>query len=269
MNAGDGQPLTGVDVMVTRPAHQAQPLFDALVARGAAVTRFPVIAIGPAPDPDALDQALDRLPDTDLVVFVSPNAVDALFRRLSERGQAWPAGAEVATVGHGTARALAAWNVSATVVPSRGYDSEALLAEPALRHVSGRHAMLVRGNGGRELLRETLEQRGATVQVLAAYSRGLPDVDPTELDRLWAGNGLQVAVVTSGNALENLITLAGEHRRRRLLGTGLVVISERVAARASGLGFCNGIVTADGPDGEALAEGVERWVAGKRRQANP
>ncbi|MFV8834957.1 uroporphyrinogen-III synthase [Aquisalimonas sp.] len=267
MTAGD-QPLVGVGVLVTRPAHQAGPLCDALAARGAAVTRFPVIAIGAAPDPQALDRGLDRLDCADLVIFVSPNAVDALFRRLAERGQPWPAGVAVATVGRGTARALAARDVAATVVPADGYDSEALLAQPPLRHVRGQRAMLVRGDGGRELLRETLEQRGATVEVLSAYRRELPDVDPAELDRAWARSALDVAVVTSGNALENLVMLAGEQRRSRLLGTGLVVISERVAARASGLGFCNGIVTAEGPDTDALAAGVERWVAGKRRQAN-
>ncbi|SEP01319.1 uroporphyrinogen-III synthase [Aquisalimonas asiatica] len=262
------QPLAGVGVLVTRPAHQAEPLCDALAARGAVVTRFPVIAIGAAPDPRALDRGLDRLGDADLVIFVSPNAVDALFRRLNERRLSWPDGVRVATVGRGTARALAARDVTATVVPADGYDSEALLAHPALRHVRGQHAMLVRGDGGRELLRETLERRGATVDVLAAYSRGLPDVDPAVLDQAWARGALDVAVVTSGNALENLVRLAGAPRRSRLFGTGLVVISERVAARASGLGFCNGIVTADGPDSDALAAAVERWVAGKGRQAN-
>lgn len=263
------EPLRGLGVLVTRPAHQAEPLCRALEAREARVIRFPTLAIAPPPDSAALESGIERLAAMDWIVFVSPNAARSLLDRLAARGEAWPDGVKVATVGAGTAAELEARGVAVDCVPSTGSDSEALLDEPALRHVSGQRAMLVRGETGREALRTTLAQRGAAVEVLSAYRRVCPDSDPAVLDRGWARGALDVAVVTSSEALDNLLGLAGPTRRQRLLATGLVVMSERVASRASGLGFAGGIVVANGTGTDALTEAVARWAAENRRQNNP
>ena len=264
MPPGDGE-LAGVGVLVTRPAHQAEPLCDELERRGASVTRFPVLAIGPPEDAAARDQGIRRLPGMDWVIFVSPNAVHALLDRLEEMGLGWPGGVRTAGVGAGTAAALEERGLHMDCVPKTGFDSESLLAQPAFRHMAGRRAMLVRGDGGREILRQTLEKRGAEVHVVAAYRRMRPATDPAILDTAWAAGAMDVAVVTSGAALENLLTLACPERRERLLGTGLVVISQRVAAQASGLGFANGIVATEGTSAEAMSDAVARWVNENRR----
>ena len=268
MSAGDGE-LAGVGVLVTRPAHQAEPLCAELERRGATVTRFPVLAIGPPEDPAARDQGIQRLAVMDWVIFVSPNAVHALLGRLHELGCAWPTGVRTAGVGAGTAAALDEWGLHVDCLPDTGVDSESLLAQPAFRQMTGRRTMLVRGDGGREILRQTLETRGAEVDVVTAYRRLRPATDPAVLDAAWAGGALDVAVVTSSTALDNLLTLAGPRRRERLLATGLVVISERVAARASGLGFANGIVAIEGTSAAAMSDAVARWANENRRQANP
>ncbi|WP_290651261.1 uroporphyrinogen-III synthase [Aquisalimonas sp.] len=256
-------------MLVTRPVHQAAPLCEALECQGAAVTRFPVIAIRPPLDEQALDRGVKRLHGADVAIFVSPNAVEALLDRLAQRGIPWPEEVRVAAVGRGTQRALEQRGVGVDTVPDSGFDSESLLSQPALQHVCGQHAMLVRGDGGRDVLRATLEHRGATVEILAAYRRALPELDPDILDEAWANGRLDVAVITSATALEHLMRLVGPTRQDRLLATGLVVISERVAEQASGLGFHNGIVIAAGPSTEALTDGVVRWVASNRRQDNP
>lgn len=261
--------LAGIGVVVTRPAHQAEPLCRALEARGASVIRLPLLAIAPPPDPVARDQAIDRLASMDWAVFVSPNAVDALLDRLDELGRAWPAGVRTAAVGAGTAAALEARGVPVASVPPGGFDSEALLAQPDFQHMNGRHAMLVRGEGGRELLRSTLEARGGRVETLTAYRRVRPAADPVALERAWVRGEADVAVVTSGEALDNLLVMAGPECREAVLDTGIVVLSDRVAGKASGLGFRNGIVVATGTSTEALAAAVERWATRNRRQDNP
>ncbi len=263
--AGPTGELADTGVLVTRPAHQAEPLCQELEQRGATVIRFPVLAIAPPPDPEALERDIRALPGMDWVVFVSPNAVHALLDRMRALGIPWPDGVRTATVGAGTAATLAERGLTVDCVPATGFDSEALLAEPAFGQMGGRRVMLVRGDGGRELLRETLQSRGATVHVVTAYRRVCPDSDPTVLDAAWRDGRLDVAVVTSGEALDNLMALAGPERRQRLLVTGLVVIGERVAAKASGLGFGNGIVTTGGTDATALSDAVARWVNENRR----
>lgn len=268
MPRGDGE-LAGVGVLVTRPAHQAEPLCAELERRGGTVTRFPVLAIGPPEDAAARDQGIRRLPGMDWVIFVSPNAVHALLDRLEEMDGDWPAGVRTAGVGAGTAAALEERGLHVDCVPDTGFDSESLLAQAEFLQMAGQRAMLVRGDGGREVLREALEKRGAEVHVVAAYRRMRPATDPAILDTAWAAGALDVAVVTSSAALDNLLTLAGPRRRERLLATGLVVISERVAAQASGLGFANGIVATEGTSAVAMSDAVARWANENRRQANP
>ncbi|WP_275576186.1 uroporphyrinogen-III synthase [Aquitalea magnusonii] len=61
--------------------------------------------------------------------------------------------------------------------PTAGSDSEALLALPQLADVAGQHWLIVRGQGGRALLADTLCARGAQVSLAEVYQRvdGRPD----------------------------------------------------------------------------------------------
>ncbi|MFO7859163.1 MAG: uroporphyrinogen-III synthase, partial [Ectothiorhodospiraceae bacterium] len=256
-------------VVVTRPAHQAEPLCRALTALGARVTRFPTIAIAPPADGQALTPALQRLDGAAWAVFVSPNAVHALMRRLHEHGLSWPPGLQTAAVGPGTAAALREHGVSVTCVPASGADAAALLAEPGFQPAAGERVVLVKGEGGRAVLGEGLAARGIDGTELAVYRRVKPDTDPAVLDAARSGGALDVAVVTSVEALENLVAMAGPDRRGYVVDMGLVAMSRRVADRGSELGFGDGIVIPSGTGPQALAEAVTRWAADNRRTNKP
>ncbi|ROR34395.1 uroporphyrinogen-III synthase [Inmirania thermothiophila] len=224
--------LGGAGVLVTRPAHQAEGLCRLIEAAGGQALRYPVIAIEPLPDDGLL---AERLRGADLAVFVSANAVREARARLGA-GFRRPPGLRVAAVGEATARALAEAGLAADVVPAQGADSEALLAEPALQDVAGRRVLVVRGEGGRELLAETLRRRGAEVAHVALYRRVRPPLGPEPLLRWRRAGLLDVALATSVEALENLAAMAGEvlpHLQQR----PLVAVSGRVVQRARALGF--------------------------------
>lgn len=261
--------LAGVGVLVTRPAHQAEPLCRALTALGARVTRFPTIAIASPADPDALKPNLQRLDGAAWAVFVSPNAVHALMSRLREQGQDWPPGIRTAAVGPGTAAALREHGAAVTCVPASGADAETLLAEPGFQPAPGERVAVVKGEGGRAVLGQGLAARGIDVVELAVYRRMMPDTDPAVLDAARAGGTLDVAVVTSVEALENLVAMAGPGRRAYVVGMGLVAMSRRVADRGTELGFGNGIVIPSGTGPQALAEAVTRWAVDNRRTSKP
>jgi uroporphyrinogen-III synthase len=219
-------------VLVTRPAHQADDLCRQIQAVGGRPLRFPAIAIEPT-----LSQKAKALltQHWDLIYFVSPNAVSQAQALLSSEGLGLRA-TRVAAVGAGTARALKAAGRPPDLVPNGRYESEEVLAMPALAHLDGQRALIVRGEGGRMLMAQTLAQRGATVSIAEVYRRLRPKVDAQALIARWPRD-VDLVSVTSEEILLNLVEMLGPAGRPLLLVTPLVVISERTAARAEALGF--------------------------------
>ena len=95
------------------------------------------------------DPACKDIPSLDIVA----KAV-SLIR---ERG-GFPPRLEIAAIGQATARALARHGVAPALQPDYEFTSEALLALPRFQRVTGQHILIVRGEGGRELLAEGSSQ---------------------------------------------------------------------------------------------------------------
>ena len=71
----DTKPLSGVRVLVTRPAAQAQSLAQRIEQAGGEAIRFPTLEIAAACDVAALERVLTDIARFDLAIFISPNAV--------------------------------------------------------------------------------------------------------------------------------------------------------------------------------------------------
>lgn len=232
--------LAGMSVLVTRPEQQAIGLCEAIqVARGRPV-RFPALEILGPKDKQAVRATFAGLATIDLLVFISANAVRYAFPQMPDN---IPLDLEIAAVGAATARALEECGLEPTVVPSGSMDSEGLLAMPQLQAVDGKRIMIVRGNGGREILKQTLEQRGATVDYCEVYRCRIPQRNAGNLIRNWS-QMVEVVTVSSGQILDNLFTLLGEAGAPLLQETPLLVVSTRIAEHAAERG-CKIIYVAD------------------------
>jgi uroporphyrinogen-III synthase len=241
--------LGGLSVLVTRPARQAEQLCQLIEQAHGRPVRFPALEIlGPA-DKAAARAELAGAASADLLVFVSANAVSYAFPLLPDQ---LPLDIAVAAVGEATAAALTGVGLDPTLVPQR-MDSEGLLALPALQSMNGRRVYLLRGNGGRELIADTLAERGARVSQVEVYRRQLPQ-RPAGVANL-VGNWdrlVDVVTATSNAVLDNLFTLLGEQGAPRLRDTPLVVISERMAQHAAKLGCTRVRVAASARDHDLL-----------------
>lgn len=253
-------PLSGRTIVVTRPAAQASGLVDAIVGAGGLAFVFPLLEIEPGDPQRVLDAAAPSLDRAALAVFVSPNAVRHGLRALLAQ-RAWPPALVPAAVGQGTARALVEAGLADVVAPAEGFDSEALLALPALSaaRVAGREVLLFKGEGGRDLLAETLRARGARVVPVVCYRRRPPGRSPSELFELLDAGRVDAIVVTSSEAMANLGQLFGEGRREQL-GRQLVVATHpRIADAARRLGCRRVLETSPGDAAVAAALGTYNW----------
>lgn len=231
------RPLAGVGVLVTRPAAQADGLARLIEDAGGEAIRFPTIEIVPPADLTALLALLDRLAAFDLAVFVSRNAVEQTLSLLAQRRQSLPTGLQIACVGAASAAALRQFGVGDVLVPADRFDSEGLLALPALRQVHGRRVVIFRGDRGRELLADTLRARGAVVEYASCYRTQRPPTDSTALIARWARGEVHIVSLTSSDGARNLYDMLGANGRQWLLATPAVVLSARQAATCGELGF--------------------------------
>jgi uroporphyrinogen-III synthase len=243
-------PLAGIGVLVTRPAGQAGELVAAIEAAGGHCIGFPVIEIRPR-SPQAIEADLAGLPDPDIVIFISRNAV--------EHGLAWSGDGVIAAVGPATAAAIEASARVVDIRPAGGFDSESLLAESALTEVRGKTIRIIRGKGGRELLATTLRERGARVDYLEVYRRCTPDYSEQEIANI-AGQiergEIGAVVVMSVESLGNLLSLLPESCRRALAKTRLVTPASRVLKEVTDrLPGCPATL-ADGPGADEIVRAI-------------
>ncbi len=251
-------PLAGRGIVVTRPAQQAGPLSGRIRAAGGEAILFPVLEIIDTPDLQPLIDAIARLDDYQLAVFISPNAVVRALKQVVARRN-WPASLRVAAIGKGSVRELERFGITGVMAPDRQFDSEHLLALPELQSVTGQRVVIFRGDGGRELLGDTLTARGARVDYVECYRRARPQTAATPLLAAWDANALHAVTITSSEGMRNLYQMVGESGRTRLCATPLFAPHPRIAAVARELGCSRVIDTAPGDDG--LMEALQRHFA--------
>ena len=249
-------------ILVTRPRHQAESLCRLIRERGAIAVPFPVLEIEPIPQPQAPREVLSRLESFDWVFFISANAVN--FALLANNGRiAKPKAVQFAAIGKATAKALRKAGLDVDLLPENGFTSEALLATAQLQNLQGSSCLIVRGQGGRELLGDTLRFRGASVSCLEVYRRLKPVADPGEVQRQLSEGLVQASIVTSGEALQNLLEMLGDEAASLLRSIPLVVISGRMEALAAAKGFK--VIAVSEPADAAIIETVTELINGEQR----
>ena len=243
-------PLAGRTVVVTRPRAQSAPLAKMIAAAGGNALLFPLLEIAPADDTAGLTLAATQLGNYALAVFVSPNAVRHALPLLLA-GRAWPAGVRPAAVGPGTVKALDDAGVPGCLMPQGSYDSEGLLDLPELAadRLAGQRVAIFRGDGGRELLADTLRARGAQVDCITCYRRSGPAGTFAPLLDAWRGQRLDALVVSSSEAVRYLVAGLDNEGRGWLKETPVFVPHARIAETARELGLQRIVLTAAADSG--------------------
>jgi uroporphyrinogen-III synthase len=238
------QPLRGLTIVVTRPRDQAGQLAQSIENAGGIPLLYPLLDITAVQDNSTLNEQISRLHQYNLAIFISPNAVKYGLAAIRMVGPI-PNTLKIATVGQGSAKALRESGIAHVIAPAERFDSEGLLALPELQNISGWRVMIFRGDGGRELLGDTLKTRGATVEYATCYQRSKPQQDAGVL----LAAKPDAITVTSSEALGYLWGLLNDSGRAVLRNTALFVPHARIAGLAREQGWLQVHVTASGDDG--------------------
>ncbi len=257
------QTLVGCQVLLTRPASQAEGLASLIKAAGGSVMSLPLIEIEPLSAPDdivKIRSQIMQLDQYDSAIFISTNAASVGMDWIRQYWPQLPAGLGAFAVGPSTAALLReeVWPVSCA---EDGVTSEHLLALPGLQHVEGKRIALFRGQGGRELLAETLRERGARVDYIEVYRRVVPTYDRQAVLAQLVAMHINTVIITSAQILESLLQLLGLRGALRdkpesallslLQSLRVIVPSQRVMDIARQAGFVH-VMDAGAADDAAM-----------------
>lgn len=265
MNEGkptlDLKPLWNTTALVTRPHHQLQGCCRLIESLGGEAITFPLIEIEPLTETSDLYSSLKtNLMDLDLyskVIFVSPNAARIGAHWIDDFWPQRPIGIEWIGIGLQTVKQLHALDFNAWCSPS-GQDSEALLAHPKMNAVDGERILILRGNGGRDLMHDILTTRGAKVDYCTVYYRRCPSYSEETIALNLLNRIPSALLITSGEGLTNLQTIlsaVSAHRFKPLYSSLLIVPSKRIANMARELGFQR-VTVATGPDDKSMVRAI-------------
>jgi uroporphyrinogen-III synthase len=246
---------------VTRPTGQAERLCASLARCGWRVFHQPLLELEPI---EQLSPAQRRcVMELDIyghVIFVSGNAVRFGMEHFADYWPQLPVGINWYAVGEATARLLETRGVT-PISPGQAMTSEGLLALAPLQSIKGQRVLIVRGEGGRTLLKEELIRRGARVDEFACYRRQCPELPPGALSSLLEESGIQLILISSGEGLANLRALLSPEETTKFRHITLLVPSQRVAAQAAVAGF-EQVVVAENASDSAMLRAVEAFTPG-------
>lgn len=224
-------PLENITVLITRPESLAGSLMQRIRDAGGTAILYPVLKITAIEDSEVLSSITDNLSKFDIAIFISPTAVAITLEKI----KSLPENIKLAVIGSSTAAMLNKHGYQAQIVPE-DFTTESLLQHPDLQldNVASKEIIIFRGVGGRDLLGNTLIQRGANITYAETYRREKNQLDSLNQDQL---NKIDVLTVTSNESLQNLFDLTDSESKLLLNKSPLIVPGDRAHKLAAQLGF--------------------------------
>jgi len=244
LNSSDVQ---GLNVLITRPAHQSHAFIQTLSDLGASVSHLPTIEI------EYLHPDITSALKSDMLIFTSINAVQAA---VAAHPIPWNYRGKIAAVGPATAKELESHNIQIDIQPSNGAGSEALLEEMDNLKIENLKITIVRGDTGRDKLNQALTLCQAKVSYLAVYRRAKPEYSESHLYKKLVKP--DIVTVTSDLGLQNLIELTPADLKPTLFAAHLITNSDRCSTLAKSLGFHARVLTANPPGDDGQLAQIRR-----------
>lgn len=250
--------VKAINVLITRPEQQAEALSQLVEQQGWNAVRFPTLEIV-ATDVNNIKQQLKTIDCYYWVIFISVNAVNFALSANDGKIDCFN-NTSIAAVGKATEKALLAAGITVDLVPETEFNTEGLLATDAMKHVKDQAILIVRGQGGREELANSLQQRGANTEYLDVYARKIPSASHLVVTEMLQQGVLSLITITSGDALKNLLAMIDHRLHDKLQNVPIVVISHRIKKIAEQYKFKTIAVT-NKPGDAAMIETVMNMLS--------
>jgi uroporphyrinogen III methyltransferase/synthase len=211
----DTKTLFGRKIVVTRAPDQAPEFARLLEDHGAEVLYFPTIRIVPPKTWDPVDKAMGSLSRFDWLLFTSVNGVKSFFERLKFLGGDVRdlKGLRLGAIGPKTCGRLTQLGLKVDAFPDE-YRAEALA--DVVGQVKDCRVLLARAEEARDVLPETLKDRGASVMIAPVYRTLKARGAAPEVKRRLLEGDADVVTFTSSSTVHGFMQHFSARERRRI-----------------------------------------------------
>ena len=248
-----------MNILVTRPQHQAESLCQLIEQQGWNAVRFPTLEIEEV-DYNEIRRQIAAIAQYDWLIFISSNAVNFALKANNGKIDSFRH-CSIAAVGKATEKILLDAGLTVDLLPEANFNTEGLLATDEMKQIAGQSCLIVRGVGGREELAQTLKRRGAKVDYLEVYKRVVPLDNKVDVADMLQRDVLNAITITSGDALKHLLLMVDNKCHPKLTALPLVVISERIKQLAKKYKFKQ-IAVAESPCDAAIIKMINGECSG-------
>ena len=240
---------SNINVLITRPENEGRRLATKLNTLGINTQCQPMFDYRVNDNltkngPENLAQRLNQV-NQPIVIFISVAAVTSANGVIDIAS--WQA-SKVFAVGTATAKALKALHID--VISPKLQTSEGLLALPALQSIEGQDILIVRGDGGREYLADSLNEKNGIVYYIEAYQRIWRQL-PNNIQQHWLSHQINCMVITSDAILQSIVQLINLSDEYWQTDCYWLVASERIAQNAKALGLKR-VINSNGASDNAI-----------------
>ncbi len=243
-------------ILITRPEPENTISCERLKSIGAQPIPLPMLeirAIANTQEKAAIRSQIFNISEFNYVIFVSKNAARIACEWLDDCWPMLPINVHWLGIGQGTTQTLIEEGIPALSNP--GNTSEALLSWLKPVKMTGQKILIVRGVGGRTILGDKLEEKGAKVSYLSLYERKKPEYHAQTFFML---PDINLIWVTSGENLSNLSEYVALYKPEWKT-LPILTPSIRVNQQAQELGWMNASC-ANGADDNSLIKATEFYT---------
>ncbi|ALS99921.1 uroporphyrinogen-III C-methyltransferase [Lacimicrobium alkaliphilum] len=239
------------EFLLLRPEGKCQQSCERFAAAGIPVIGLPLLRIEPQVEQlEQLTEKLLSLPAQSKVIFISTSAAKLTLEAMADK--TWPSQLSYFAVGNSSAEILRQAGLAVQVPEQQ--DSEGLLALAELQAINGLPVLLVKGEGGRELLAEGLAERGAVLMPLSIYRRQrVVQPEPTQP---WKPEQIQCIITTSGELMDAAFARFDHNWLKTL---PWILVSDRLIQQARERGITR-VIRSDDASDDALIRTARHFM---------
>ncbi|MEE9345674.1 MAG: uroporphyrinogen-III synthase [Methylococcales bacterium] len=239
------KPLQDSRILITRPKLQSKQLSELIEQAGGQAILFPVLEIIAPNNTHLIHQQLSKTEAWDWIIFTSANAVNHAITVTNNQLPIKPI-TKIAAIGLNTANSLSKHGITVNLIPN--ISSSEGLASTIMQLTEHRNCLIIKGEGGRNILQKCLIQHGGMVTTVDVYRRICPDSNTGSLLDQWRCQAIDYVTVTSVEGLNNLIQLIGDQGFELLQKTTIVALSQRIRDAGIKTGLSNIVVASSTSD---------------------